>query len=197
VSGTLYCEQSTLKSCIAGGGGDAGCHKKACDGGGTGYYNVNTDLARQGLNGDSYLNMGKRTTTGIGYVMWADLTYAKARTVLRLKELAKRVYRRTGFPLYITDLSKNGGGWNAAHATHEHGDDIDIGIMGNTPTKIVSYYDQAGHNLNASKVLIEEALNMGGVQGIYFNDARIYKYNSNVSYVPGHRDHMHINWWGK
>ena len=132
---------------------------------------------------------------GVGYDFYDPLKTGTVKTVLRIKELAKRVYRRTGVPLYIGDLSNTWGGNSGRHAGHIGGKEVDIAVMGNTPeTWVTNYYSQ-GADLNASKVLIEEMIAMGGVRLVYFNDPKIRSaFPSKVKYAGGHNDHYHVYW---
>ena len=132
---------------------------------------------------------------GVGYDFYDPLKTGTFKTILRLKELAKRVYRRTGFPIYIGDLSNKWGGNSGLHSGHYGGKEVDIAVMGNSPDQWVSYYYHAEYNRQASEVLIEELKAMGGVRFIYFNDpVLIQKYPGFVRRAYGHDDHYHIYW---
>ncbi len=126
-----------------------------------------------------------------------ELVYGTCRTVERLKELGRRMKAKTGLPIYVGDISAYGGGNLGRHATHAYGDDIDLAVMGNTVSTECYTYTSSCYNRNASRMLIKEIIDMGGLSGICFNDpAIINEFPNYVRYCSGHNDHYHIEWHG-
>jgi hypothetical protein len=67
--------------------------------------------------------------------------------------------------------------------------------MGNTVSTECYSYTSSCYNRNASRTLIKEIINMGGLTSICFNaPAMIKEFPNYVRYCSGHNDHYHIEW---
>lgn len=130
-----------------------------------------------------------RATNG-EYYIYGKQMYGTAITILRIQELARRVFKKTGLPIYVGDISARHMANTGGHRGHKTGKEIDIGVMGNTPTRWVGDFSSPGSNVKATQTLVSEAFAMGGVRNIGYDDPRI----KGVVYFGGHRDHLHINW---
>jgi hypothetical protein len=134
-------------------------------------------------------------STGLETYSYDELVYGTCRTIERLKELGRRMLSKTGLPIYVGDISAYGGGNLGRHATHSYGDDIDLAVMGNTTNTECYSYTSSCYNRNASRMLIKEIIDMGGLTSICFNDpAIINEFPNHVRYCSGHNDHYHIEW---
>lgn len=182
-----YCRMEELTKCIEKGG-SPGCYKEQCGRviGGNGLFRP--------ANGPGLTTLPAQ---GFGFeafdVDW--MRYGQPKTIARIKELAARTYARTGFMLYIGDLSDSSGGNSGRHVGHGDGLEVDIAIMGNTPSvKCYNYWDDC-YNRDAQIALIEEVIEMGGASGILFNDPAVQaRFPYFVSNAAGHHNHIHINW---
>ena len=203
VNENLFCSVKTLNSCLKHRGGSGLCYAKSCDGGGEGKLDV-TSLPGGGWR--------KMPTQGIGYIFYirnSNHMWATAKTVARMEELAKRVFRKTGYPLLLGDFSKKGGGYFPPHKSHRDGRDVDIAVMGNTTKVSILDYRHSKHYFKSTEhsdengplslgqyltlVLVEEAKAIGGFEGILYQDPRLYKFGHSINW-PGHKNHIHIDW---
>ena len=139
----------------------------------------------------------KLPAQGYGYETFdvESMRYGQPKTIARIKELAIRVYNKTGHKLYVGDLSNSGGGNSGRHAGHYNGIEVDIAIMGNTPT-VSCYTIWEGCYLRSAQVaLVNEILNMGGSTGMLFNDHAVQsRFPGFVGSAYGHDNHLHVNW---
>lgn len=181
-----YCRVDSLKTCLDSGGGN-GCYKKHCG----------TDAHSGPFSPPRGSKLAVLPTSGYGFetydVTW--MRYGKPQTIARLKELAIRVYNKTGLKLYIGDLSDKYGGNGGRHSGHRGGTEVDIAIMGNSPTvKCYNIWENC-YLRPASEVLVREVINMGGATSLLFNDSAIQrKFPGFVGFARGHDNHYHINW---
>jgi hypothetical protein len=115
-------------------------------------------------------------------------------------ELANRHFRKTGYPIYIGDISNGSGGntdYNGRprHAGHIGGTEVDIGMTGNTPGVFCGRYTDSCYKRSQMRALIKEIIAMGGTTNMYFNDPVILnEFPAYVSYSSGHDDHIHVSW---
>lgn len=194
VGKTYFCEQGRLDACIKADGGENACYAKHCNGGGEGEFMSLALLKERGLNPNSLAKL-EGPKNGAGYDFYDPLKHGTNRTLVRIQELAKRVFRKSGHLMYIGDLSNSGGGNSGRHAGHIGGREFDVGVMGNTPAIFVGKYTHAGYSRQASRVMIREAIAMGGLRFIYFNDPVLIKeFPGKVRYAYGHDDHYHFYW---
>jgi hypothetical protein len=183
-----YCRMEELNKCLDKGG-SSGCFKEQCGrvGGGNGVFRP--------ANGPG---LTKMPSQGFGFQAWdVDwMRYGQPKTIARIKELAARTYARTGYMLFVGDLSDSRGGNSGRHAGHGDGLEVDIAVMGNTPlVECYNYWDKC-YNRDAQIAVIEEIIEMGGASGVYFNDpAVLARFPGFVSEKPDHHHHIHINWW--
>lgn len=180
------CRMDTLTTCLTSGGGN-GCYKKHCG-----------EDARGGpFNPARGSKLEVLPSSGYGFetydVTW--MRYGKPQTIARVKELAIRVYNKTGVKLFIGDISDKYGGNGGRHSGHHGGVEIDVAVMGNTPTvKCYNIWENC-YLRPASEVLIREVKNMGGATSVLFNDSALQsKFPGFVGYARGHDNHYHINW---
>lgn len=196
VTTKYFCEKSRLKACISAEAGEAACYAKYCDGGGEGEFMSLALLKSRGLNPNA-LNRLERPDDGAGYGFY-DPDYMKFgtnRTLVRLQELAKRTFRKSGQLIYIGDLSNSGGGNSGRHSGHIGGKEFDLGVIGNTPAIFVGRYDHQGYDRDATRIMIREAFKMGGLRLIYFNDPVLQReFPGKVKNAGGHADHLHFYW---
>lgn len=182
-----FCSMEALKKCEENRGGDS-CFQKYCNSKvHSGPFNPS--------NGSGGLM--KLPAQGYGYETFdvESMRYGQPKTIARIKELAIRVYNKTGYKLYVGDLSNSGGGNSGRHAGHYDGLEVDIAIMGNTPT--VSCYTiwEGCYLRSAQMAVVGEILNMGGSTGMLFNDSAVQsRFPGSVSYSGGHDNHIHVNW---
>jgi len=180
----LFCDQELLNTCVKNSGGDV-CYRKFCG------KKVSTGAFKP--KSDSK-NLALFPKNGIGFEFYDLLQYARPRTIERILELTNRVFRKSGYPVYVGDMSNSSGGNSGRHAGHYDGIEVDIAVMGNTPKLFCSTYRDACYNRDAMRILIKEILNMGGTSSLYFNDPVLLNEFSQLSYVGGHDDHLHVNW---
>lgn len=123
------------------------------------------------------------------------MSYGQPKTIARIKELAKRVFAKTGLKLYVGDLSNRSGGNNGLHAGHYDGLEVDVAIMGNTASIWCSYFTDGCYNRRAQIAMIDEVIAMGGATSVYFLDPQVKsRFPQFVRQIQGHKDHVHINW---
>jgi hypothetical protein len=137
------------------------------------------------------------SANGNGVRTYGDgaLGYGTCATIERINELARRMVAKTGFPIFVGDVSAYGGGNLGRHKTHVYGDDMDIATMGNTDRTECYNYNTPCYNRAASRALIQEIIAMGGVTGICFNDPAILsEFPGVVRYCAGHENHYHVEW---
>jgi hypothetical protein len=177
----------SLKKCIDNQGGDS-CYQKHCNSKiHSGPFNP--------PNGNGVLI--QLPSQGYGYETYdvESMRYGQPKTIARIKELAVRVYNKTGLKIYVGDLSNSGGGNSRRHAGHYSGLEVDIAIMGNTPTKNCYTIWEPCYVRNAQMVLVGEILNMGGSTGMLFNDYSVQsRFPGSVGSASGHDNHLHVNW---
>lgn len=182
-----YCSMDKLNSCLDQQKG-ASCYRDYCGSsvGGSGpFYPANggglTKLPAQGYGFETY---------DVDY-----MRYGQPKTIARIQELAARVFNKTGYKLFVGDLSNSSGGNSGRHAGHLSGLEIDFAIMGNTPTiKCYTIWDGC-YLRNLQKVFVQEVIDMGGVTGFYFNDTQIQSlFPGWVSSSKNHDNHIHVNW---
>jgi hypothetical protein len=182
-----FCAMEPLEKCLNSKGGTT-CYQKHCSSEvHSGPFNPS--------NGSG--GLVKLPASGYGYETFdvESMRYGQPKMVARIKELAIRVYNKTGYKLYVGDLSNASGGNSGRHAGHYDGLEVDIAIMGNTPT--VSCYTiwEGCYLRSAQAALIGEILNMGGSTGMLFNDSSVQsKYPGFVGSASGHDNHLHVNW---
>lgn len=203
----FFCEEVSLNICLNAGNSSKACYKNHCDGGGEGYFDVShiADTNENIEQNKAGLTLFSQTEYGVGYALYPSeispkyMQYGSKRTIARIKELAKRVFRKSGYPLYIGDLSHRENKCTNRHKGHIGGKEVDIAVMGNTPKKHVGRFWNSKHDHDASRILINEAKKMGGVRKIYFNDPRFFlaEFFGFVEFHPSHEDHYHIYWDGK
>lgn len=194
VTSKYFCEKTRLKKCLDADGGENACHAKYCHGGGNGEFMSLALLKERKLNPNSLAEL-ENPDDGVGYGFYDPLKTGTNRTLVRIQELARRVFRRSGYPMYIGDLSNKSGGNSGRHAGHIGGKEFDVGVMGNTPATFVGKYNHKGYNRNASRIMIEEAIKMGGLRFVYFNDPVLIKeFPGKVRWAAGHADHYHFYW---
>lgn len=181
-----FCKVDSLNVCLKSGGGN-GCYKNHCG-----------ESAHSGIFSPARgSKLEVLPATGYGYetydVTW--MRYGKPQTIARIKELAIRVYNKTGIKLYVGDISDKYGGNGGRHSGHHGGVEIDIAVMGNTPTvKCYNIWENC-YMRSASEVLVREVINMGGATSVLFNDPALQsKFPGFVGYARGHNDHYHVNW---
>jgi hypothetical protein len=181
-----FCSMEALDKCLDSKGG-GGCYKKHCG-----------DSVHSGPftppSGEGLMLLPER---GYGYETFdvPSMRYGKPRTIARVKELATRVYNKTGYKIFVGDLSNSAGGNGGRHAGHYDGVEVDIAVMGNTPT--VSCYNiwEQCYLRSASVTMVQEILQMGGSTSILFNDSAVQaKFPGFVSNARGHDNHYHVNW---
>lgn len=181
-----FCSMETLDNCLDAKGGN-GCYKKHC--GASVHSGPFTPPSGNGLV--------RLPAEGYGYqtfdVDW--MRYGKPKTIARIKELAIRVYNKTGKKIFVGDLSSSSGTNGGRHAGHYDGIEVDIAVMGNTPTTNCYTIWEGCYLRSASLVLVKEILNMGGSTGILFNDSAVQsQFPGFVSRASGHDNHYHVNW---
>ncbi|MEY3902593.1 MAG: hypothetical protein RL189_1899 [Pseudomonadota bacterium] len=182
-----FCAMESLNKCLDGKGGTT-CYQKHCNSSvHSGPFNPS--------NGSG--GLVRLPAQGYGYETFdvENMRYGQPKTVARIKELAIRVYNKTGYKLYVGDLSNSGGGNGGRHAGHYDGIEVDVAIMGNTPT--VSCYTiwEGCYVRSAQMALVNEVLNMGGSTGMLFNDVAVQsRFPGHVHSAGGHDNHIHINW---
>jgi hypothetical protein len=181
-----FCKIDNLNTCLTSGGGN-GCYKKHCG-----------DDAH---SGEFVPARGSKLevlpASGYGYetfdVTW--MRYGKPQTIARIKELAIRVYNKTGVKIYVGDISDKYGGNGGRHSGHHGGLEIDIAVMGNTPTVKCYNIWESCYMRPASEVLLREVKSMGGATSVLFNDSALQsKFPGFVGYARGHDNHYHVNW---
>lgn len=180
----LYCNMDKFEPCRDKSGGDA-CYKKFCGGkpssGAFEPKSTSTALARL-------------PKIGVGFEFYDVLQHAKPKTLERIMELSNRVFRKSGYPVYVGDMSNSSGGNSGRHAGHYDGVEVDIAVMGNTPKQFCGTFRDSCYNRAAMRVLIKEIVSMGGATSMYFNDPVLLQEFNQLSYVGGHDDHLHVNW---
>ena len=181
-----FCNMKKLDDCLDANGGNT-CYKKHC--GASAHSGPFSPPGGQGLV--------KLPEQGYGYetfdVEW--MRYGKPKTIARIKELAIRVYNRTGKKIFVGDLSNSSGGNGGRHAGHHSGVEVDIAVMGNTPTVNCYTIWEGCYLRSASMVLIGEIKAMGGATGVLFNDSTVQsRFPGFVSFAGGHDNHYHVNW---
>jgi hypothetical protein len=136
--------------------------------------------------------------SGYGFETYGDLDmrHGKPRTIARVKELALRVYNKTGYKIYVGNLSNEYGGNNGKHVGHIGGVEVDLAVMGNTPLVKCFNIWESCYLRGASMVLADEVRKMGGATLIYFNDSHVQnRFPNFVYHAGGHDDHYHIRWF--
>jgi hypothetical protein len=189
-----YCQIKKLDACIKGEGG-APCYKKYCKGSSNTGKFIPTNIS------DNRVNQAL-PHSGYGFECYDDgdrNVYGTSRTVQRMKELGRRVYDKIGLKVFVGEMSKKGGGYLPPHSTHQTGNDVDIANMGRTDSCESYAINDGCYNRSAMKTVLEEAIKMGGVDRILFNDEVIArqlnaKYGHIVSWARGHGHHAHISW---
>lgn len=181
-----FCNMKQLDDCLDAKGGTT-CYKKHC-----GAFVHSGPYTPPGGSG-----LTKLPAEGYGFqtydVEW--MRYGKPKTIARVKELAIRVYNKTGMKIFVGDLSNSGGGNGGRHAGHYDGLEVDIAVMGNTPTVNCYTIWEGCYLRNASIALINEIRSMGGAKGVYFNDATVRaRFPGFVTPAGGHDNHYHVNW---
>lgn len=181
-----FCKMESLSTCLNSAGGN-GCYKNHC--------------GADAHSGAFVPARGSKLETlpasGYGFetfdVSW--MRYGKPQTIARLKELAIRVYNKTGVKIYIGDISDKYGGNGGRHSGHHGGVEIDIAVMGNTPTVKCYNIWESCYMRSASEVLLGEVKSMGGATSVLFNDSALRaKFPGFVGYARGHDNHFHVNW---
>lgn len=181
-----FCRMDTLDKCLDAKGGNS-CYVKHC----------NASVHSGPFTPPSGEGLVKLPQQGYGYETFdvEYMRYGKPKTIARVKELAIRVYNKTGTKIYVGDLSNSGGGNGGRHSGHYDGVEVDIALMGNTPTVNCYTIWEGCYLRSASIVLINEIIKMGGATGVLFNDAAVQsKFPGFVSYAGGHDNHYHVNW---
>ena len=198
VSSKYFCNEASLNSCIEGEGGSNACHAKYCEGGGDGEFMSLALLKERKVNPNALAKFPKPRAGGIGYQFYDpdSMKYGTNRTIVRVQELAKRLFRKTGNILYIGDLSNRNGGNSGRHAGHIGGKEVDFAVIGNSPkNKVYDYRDSPHYDRHATRVLFKEMLSMGGGRKIFFNDSVLIKeFSGFVFYARKHYDHIHVFW---
>ncbi|NBO39546.1 hypothetical protein EBU99_13290 [bacterium] len=181
-----FCDMEALDKCLDNKGGN-GCYKKHCDGSvHSGPFNP--------ANGSGLM---KLPSEGYGYQTFdvEYMRYGQPKTIARIKELAVRVFNKTGLKLFVGDISNSSGGNSGRHAGHYDGVEVDIAIMGNTPTVSCFTIWESCYARPAQITLINEILNMGGSTGMLLNDGNVQaRFNGFVGSANGHDNHLHVNW---
>lgn len=183
-----YCSMSALDKCLDNRGGSA-CFEKNCgagSGGGSGAFSPPNSSG-----------LVKLPSAGPGYeaydVDW--MRYGQAKTIARIKTLAQRVYAKTGYKIFIGDLSDSSGGNSGRHSGHYDGLEVDIAIMGNTTSIMCYNYWDGCYNRRAQIAVIDEIRAMGGASSVLFNDWNVQSvFPQFVSSASGHDNHIHVNW---
>lgn len=193
MSAVGFCEMKPLQVCLKNGGGNQTCHARHCDGGGEGSFDAAAAVRKSGGSASQIVEI---PYYGIGFFRQAydpELEhYVDRESLEKLRELSKRVFRKTGYMVFVNDGSDKFGR-SPGHSSHCFGRAIDIALMGNTLTRIATHYSQPNYSLNASKVLVNEARKIGGSRTvILFNDSRV----PGRQYSGGHDNHYHISWVG-
>lgn len=181
-----FCNMEKLDKCLDAKGGNP-CYKKYC--GASAHSGPFTPPGGTGLV--------QLPSQGYGYqtfdVEW--MRFGKPKTIARIKELAIRVYNKTGKKIFVGDLSNSSGGNGGRHAGHYDGIEVDIAVMGNTPTVNCYTIWEGCYLRSASIVLIGEIRAMGGASGVLFNDSAVRsRFPGFVSFAGGHDNHYHVNW---
>jgi hypothetical protein len=176
-----------LKSCLEAKGGSS-CYAEHC----------NPDVFSGPFSPTGGAGLVKIQDRGYGYDTYGDLDmrHATPRTVSRIQELALRVYNKTGYKIYVGNLSNEVGGNNGRHIGHIGGVEVDIAVMGNTPMVKCFNIWESCYLRGASMVLADEVRKMGGATLIYFNDTHVQnRFPEFVYHAGGHDDHYHIRWY--
>ena len=198
VGSKYFCPQTAVEICIKNDGGSNACHAKYCKGGGEGEFLAEEIIKSQGLDPDELMLFPRPAEGGIGYEFYAPyyMKYGTRKTIARVQELAKRLFRKTGHILYIGDLSNASRSKTWRHYGHLSGKEVDFAIIGNSPANFVSDYDRNKYyDRHATRVLIKELKLMGGVKNIFFNDpVLINEFPGFVQRASGHYNHIHVNW---
>lgn len=198
VDSKYFCPQTAVDICIKNDGGSNACHAKYCKGGGDGEFLAEEIIKSKGLDPDGLMLFPRPAEGGVGYEFYAPdyMKYGTRKTIARVQELAKRLFRKTGHILYIGDLSNANGGNSGRHGGHYDGKEVDFGVIGNSPANFVSDYDRNKYyDRHATRVLIKELKLMGGVKNIFFNDpVLINEFPGFVQRASGHYNHIHVNW---
>ncbi|NBW80353.1 hypothetical protein EBR21_01235 [bacterium] len=182
-----FCAMDTLNKCLDNKGGTT-CYQKHCS----------SDVHSGPFNPPNRSSgLVKLPPSGYGYETFdvESMRFGQPKTIARIKELAVRVYNKTGYKLFVGDMSNAAGGNSGRHAGHYDGIEVDIAIMGNTPT--VSCYNiwESCYLRSAQSVLMGEILNMGGATSMLFNDYAVQsKFPGFVGSASGHDNHLHVNW---
>lgn len=182
-----FCAMESLNKCLDNKGGSS-CYDKHCGS----EVHSGPFQASNGAGG-----LVKLPAQGYGYETFdvESMRYGQPKTVARIKELAVRVYNKTGYKIFVGDLSNSAGGNSGRHAGHYDGIEVDIAIMGNTPTVTCYTIWEGCYLRSAQMALVNEILNMGGATSMLFNDAAIInRYPSMVGSASGHDNHLHVNW---
>jgi len=134
-------------------------------------------------------------TSGIGFETYDQLRFGTPKTIARIKELANRVFRKSGYPVFIGDISDHNGGNGGVHEEHLGGVDVDIAVMGNTPGVFCGTYQDACYKRDAMRMLIQEIMTMGGAHSMLFNDPVLLREYPNLSPSNrSHDNHIHVRW---
>ncbi len=181
----LFCNEQLLAKCKANKGNNS-CYNKYCG------EPATSGAFRPKSGSSSLIELPK---SGIGYETYDQLRFGTPKTIERIKELANRVFRKSGYPVFIGDISDRNGGNGGVHAEHIGGVDVDIAVMGNTPGVFCGTYKDSCYSRPAMRKLIQEITAMGGAPRMLFNDPVLLGEFSHLSPSDAsHDNHIHIRW---
>jgi hypothetical protein len=175
------------------------------------------------------LSDGVRLASAAHYVIKRpNLAYGTPRTIKLLGRVLDRYHRRAsgGPKLHVGDLSQRGGGPLRGHVSHQHGTDVDIGlVLKGKDASVTRFVTGTDSNLDLRRTwaLVHEFLRTGQVRYIFLDYAlqkRLYKYaldhgvskgqldewfqyprgkgrgHGIVRHWKNHRDHIHVRFRG-
>lgn len=181
-----FCAMEALDKCLDNKGGSS-CYQRHC----------NSKVHSGPFNPSNRSGLMLLPAQGYGYETYdvESMRYGQPKTIARIKELAVRVYNKTGLKIFVGDISNSAAGNSGRHAGHYGGIEVDIAVMGNTPTKNCYTIWDACYVRSAQMVLVSEILNMGGSTSMLFNDYSVQRrFSGSVGSASGHDNHLHVNW---
>ena len=181
----LFCNEEQLTKCKAQNGGNS-CYNKYCG------EPVTSGIFKPKLGSSGLTELPK---SGIGYETYDKLRYGTPKTIERIKELSNRVFRKSGYPIFVGYISDRSGGNGGVHAEHKGGVDVDVAVMGNTPGVFCGTYHDSCYSRSAMRMLIKEIRTMGGAESMLFNDPVLLgEFSFLKPSDSSHDNHINIRW---